>query len=99
MSATSFNPLAVARDLKATGIDTDQAEAIAEGMRQAAGADRDTLATKADLDSTAAAIRAELGAVEIRLVKWGIGLALGVAGLTAAVVLTGVRLMLATGAG
>ena len=91
MSATSFNPLAVARDLKATGIDTDQAEAIAEGMRQAAGADRDTLATKVDLDSAVAAL-------EVRLVKWGIGLALGVAGLTAAVVLTGVRLMLGTGA-
>ena len=98
-AATSFNALAMARELETTGLERRQAEAIAEGMRQAAGADRDGLATKADLDSTAAAIRAELGAVGIRLVKWGIGLALGVAGLTAAVVLTGVRLMLATGAG
>ncbi len=81
MSATSFNPLAVARDLKATGIEAAQAEAIAEGIRQAAGADHDALATKADL-----------AALEVRMVKWAIGLAFAIA----AVVLAGVRLMLGT---
>ena len=49
MSASTFNALAAARDLEATGIERRQAEAIAEGMRQAAGADRADLATKADL--------------------------------------------------
>ena len=53
MSATSFNPLAAARDLEAAGIERRQAEAIAEGMREAAdaaaGAGRADLATKADL--------------------------------------------------
>jgi len=56
MRSTSFNPLAVARDLKATGIEADQAEAIAEGMRQAASADHDGLATKVEL----AAFRSEV---------------------------------------
>ena len=53
MTATTFNPLAAARDLEAAGIERRQAEAIAEGMREAAdaaaGADRGDLATKADL--------------------------------------------------
>ena len=56
MTATTFNPLATARDLEAAGIERRQAEAIAEGMRQAADAaagaergDRADFATKADL--------------------------------------------------
>ena len=49
MTASTFNALAAARDLKAAGIEAEHAEAIAEGMREAAGADRADLATKADL--------------------------------------------------
>lgn len=49
MNATSFNPLAVARDLKAAGVEPTHADAIAEGMRQAAIADHEQLATKADM--------------------------------------------------
>ena len=49
MTATSFNPLAVARDLKAAGIEAGHAEAIADAMRAAAVADHDALATKGDL--------------------------------------------------
>ena len=53
MTASTFNALAAARDLKAAGIEAEHAEAIAEGMREAAaaaaGADRAELATKADL--------------------------------------------------
>ena len=49
MAASTFNPLEAARDLKAAGIEADHAEAIAEGMRRAVSADRDELATKADL--------------------------------------------------
>ena len=44
------------RDLEAAGIERRQAEAIAEGMRRAAGADHAELATKADL----AELRADL---------------------------------------
>ena len=56
MTATTFNPLATARELEAAGIERRQAEAIAEGMREAADAaasaergDLAHFATKADL--------------------------------------------------
>ena len=51
MTASTFDALAATRDLEAAGIERRQAEAIAEGMREAAGADRDELATKADIDT------------------------------------------------
>ena len=64
MIATTFNPLAVARDLKAAGIEAEHAEAIAEGMREAAdaaaGAERADLATKADLYREIGSLRSEL---------------------------------------
>ena len=85
-AATSFNALAMARELETTGLERRQAEVIAEGMRQAAGADRDELVTKADLDSTAAALHADLDSaiagLETRLVKWGYGLGAAVVALT-----------------
>ena len=56
MTARTFNPLAAARDLEAAGIERRHAEAIAEGMRRAATADHDELATKGDL----ASLRADL---------------------------------------
>ena len=63
MSAAAFDTLTTARELEAAGIERRQAEAIAEGMRRAAGADREQLATKADL----AEVRADLAALEARL--------------------------------
>ena len=64
MTATAFNPLATARDLKAAGIEAEHAEAIAEGMREAANAaasaDRGDLATKADLADLENRLRADL---------------------------------------
>jgi len=62
-----------------------------------AAASFNPLATKADLDTVIAGLETRLVERENRLVKWAVGLALGVAGFTAAVVLAGVRLML-TGA-
>ena len=56
MTASTFDALGAARDLEAAGIERRQAEAIAEGMRRAAGADHAELATKADL----AELRADL---------------------------------------
>ena len=56
MTATTFNPLAAARDLKAAGIEAEHAEAIASAVRQAVSADRDELATKTNL----AELRADL---------------------------------------
>ena len=64
MTATTFNPLAAARNLEAAGVERRQAEAIAEEMREAAdaaaGADRADLATKADLHREIGALRSEM---------------------------------------
>ena len=63
MTATSFNALEVARELKAAGIESGQAEVLAEAMRKAAGADRDELATRADI----AAMKTDMAAMESRI--------------------------------
>ena len=64
MTATTFNPLAAARNLEAAGVERRQAEAIAEEMREAAdaaaGADRADLATKADLHWEIGTLRSEM---------------------------------------
>ena len=67
MAASTFNPLAAARDLEAAGIERRHAEAIAEGMQKAATADHDELATKGDLallkgdlETAVASLRADL---------------------------------------
>ena len=69
MSATTFNARAAARIIEASGIERRQAEAIAEGMRDAGDAvmvgDRGDIATKADI----ASLRAELGTI-----RWTTGL-------------------------
>ena len=49
MSATGFDALTTARELKAAGIDGQHAEAIADAMRKAAVADHEALATKAGI--------------------------------------------------
>ena len=68
----------IARELTAAGIDPAHADAITNAVRRAAehdasGIDVNTLATKADL-----------AALELRLVKWLIGVAFAGAGLTIA---------------
>ena len=60
MTATDFDALAAARDIEATGLERAQAEAIVGAVRQAAGADRDELATKADLETGLSNLRADL---------------------------------------
>ena len=60
MTASTFDTLAATRALEAAGVDRRQAEAHAEQLRAAAGADLDQLATKADL----AVIGAKLGIVQ-----------------------------------
>ena len=64
MTATAFNPLATARELKDAGLATEHAEAIAEGMLKAVDAAADAaLATKGDL----AELRAGLGDLDNQL--------------------------------
>ena len=60
MSTAAFDTLTAARELEAAGVERRQAEAIAEGMRRAAGADRAELATKTDLDELRRETKADL---------------------------------------
>ena len=60
MSAVAFDTLTAARDLEAAGIERRQAEAIAGTVRTAAAADREALATKADLAELRADMKAEI---------------------------------------
>ena len=78
MASTTFDTLTAARDLEAAGVDRRQAEAIAGTVRQAINADRDTLATQADLAGLESRIDAKLEALEGRIYRalWiqGIGI-------------------------
>ena len=49
MTSTTFDTYAAAKRLREAGFDEDQAEAAVTMVRDAVGADRDALATKADL--------------------------------------------------
>ena len=78
MASTTFDTLTAVRDLEAAGVDRRQAEAIAGTVRQAINADRDTLATQADLAGLESRIDAKLEALEGRIYRalWiqGIGI-------------------------
>ena len=63
MNETVFDALAASETLAQAGFDERRAKAVAGVVRQAVGADRDTLATKADI----ADLRAGLAALETRL--------------------------------
>ena len=60
MNAAAFDTLTTARKLEATGVERRRTEAHAEALREAVSADRDALATKADLAELRAATRADL---------------------------------------
>ena len=60
MTGTTFDSLTAARDLEAAGFERRQAGALAKAMRDAAGADREEFATKADLTTAVAVLRADL---------------------------------------
>ena len=49
MNASTFDTHAAVRSLEASGIDTPQAEAIVDAMRDAAGAGRSELVTRGEL--------------------------------------------------
>ena len=78
MTATTFDTLTAARDLEAAGVERRQAEAIAGTVRQAINADRDALATQADLAGLESRIDVKLEALEGRIYRalWiqGIGI-------------------------
>ena len=60
MNGIAFDTLAAAKALREAGFEDRQAEAVTGVMRHAVGADRDTLATKADLETGLAGLRADI---------------------------------------
>ncbi len=84
MTASTFDTLAVARELKAAGIEAGQAEAIAAQIRAAAIAGRDELATKGDL----AVLRSEFATLRGDLYR-----ALWIQGAGIVVILTALRFL------
>ncbi|WP_288582710.1 coiled-coil domain-containing protein [uncultured Methylobacterium sp.] len=60
MTAVAFDTYALVRRLKASGLSEDQAEAITGVLRDGRESDLASLATKADMQETAAALRADL---------------------------------------
>ena len=84
MNASTFDALTAARELKAAGVESAQAEAIAEQLRAAAAADHHALATKADLT----VLRTELSALRADIYR-----ALWIQGVGIIAVLTALRLL------
>ena len=60
MNGTAFDTLAAAKALREAGFEDRQAEAVTGVVRHAVGAGRDTLATKADLETGLAGLRADI---------------------------------------
>ena len=85
-----FDTHAIARSLTAADLTDAQADAITDAVREAAehdaAVDVDALATKADLArfATKEELRAEISALELRLVKWIVGTGVACAGLVIA---------------
>ena len=60
MNGTTFDALEATETLERAGFDERQARAVAGVVRGAVGADRDALATKADLDTLETRLTARL---------------------------------------
>ena len=90
MSAAAFDTCTAAKRLRDAGFDEHQAEAAVSMVRDATGADREQLATKADLAAGIADLKADM-------LKVAIGVAVGVvianATLTAVLVFGALRLL------
>ena len=69
-----LDTLTLSRELKDAGIEPKQADAITYVVQQAA--EHGDPATLADLNTHRAEVRADLAALESRLIKWMIGIAL-----------------------
>lgn len=75
--ATSFDTLRAAKRLKVLGFNEDQAEGVADILRESRDVDLSHLATKADL----AEVRREIAETKAEIIKWtvGVGLVQGLA--------------------
>ncbi|MCY3929348.1 MAG: DUF1640 domain-containing protein [Acidobacteria bacterium] len=91
MSTTAtFDTLAAARTLESAGMPADQAEAVVKTVTAAV---TEGVATKADIAELRTDmadlrgdLRADIAAMETRLIRWAIGAALAAAGLAVAAV-------------
>ena len=72
MTSTDFDSIRAAKRLRDAGFNADQAQAIVEGMHQAATADRNELATKADVAALKAELKADIASVRIEMRIYGI---------------------------
>ena len=77
-----LDTLTPARELKDAGIEPEQADAITHVVQQAT--EQADPATRADLDTHRAEVRADLAALEARLIKWMISIALTATGIVVA---------------
>ena len=77
-----LDTLTLARELKDAGIEPKQADAITHVVQQAT--EQADPATRADLDTYRAEVRADRAALEARLIKWMIGIALTATGIVVA---------------
>ena len=75
MSTATFDTYTAAKRLREAGFDERQAEAAVSMVRDAAGADHEQLATKADLDALESRVDAKLAALEARLTWRLVGIA------------------------
>ena len=78
MNAAAFDTYTAAKRLRDAGFDERQAEAAVSMVRDAAGADREQLATKADLAALESRADAKLAALEARLTWRLVGIAAAV---------------------
>ena len=69
MNAVAFDTCTAAKRLRDAGFDERQAEAAVSMVRDAAGADREQLATKADLDALESRVDAKLASLEARMYR------------------------------
>ena len=82
MTQSTFDSLAAMRALEAVGVDRNQAEAHAEQLRAAAGADLEHLANKHDLARVETTLT-----TETRIMKWAMAFQAAVGLATLATVL------------
>ena len=75
MNVATFDTYTAAKRLRDAGFDERQAEAAVSMVRDAAGADREQLATKADLDALESRVDTKLAALEARLTWRLVGIA------------------------
>ena len=90
MTAAAFDTLKAAEALAEAGIEEAHAKAIAETVRRATAADRNELATKADLEVDLAGLETRL---TVRFVGIAVGIVLANAGATVAAVAALVNLL------